>query len=103
MEFRSATPKRCAASLHWLHPLFHFGEVLGPTDRRQDGDSNDVDQLVALVLIISARIGQLREIVQYRLGFCLFIFFRGHRGFVISTPTLAIQATTCKVMTGRPL
>jgi hypothetical protein len=30
---------------------------------------------VALVLIISARIGQLREIVQYCLGFCLFIFF----------------------------
>src|SRR6266498_1743648 len=84
-------------------PLFHFGEVLGSTDRRQDGDSNDVDQLVALVLIISARIGQLREIVQYCLGFCLFIFFRGHCGFVLSTPTLAIQSTTCKIMTGRPL
>src|SRR6266508_4244065 len=55
--------------------LFHFGEVLGSADRRQDGDGDDVDQLVALVLIISARIGKFREIVQYRLGFCLLSFF----------------------------
>ena len=45
-------------------PLFHFSEVLGSADRRQDGDGDNVDQFVASVLIITARIGKICKIIQ---------------------------------------
>src|SRR5262249_17034725 len=84
-------------------PLFHFSEVLGSTDRRQYGDSDDVDQFVTFVLIVSTRVRQLREVVKYRWCFCFVCFFGGHCGSSFSIHNLAPESIRCKVMIYDPL
>jgi hypothetical protein len=68
--------------------IFHLCEMLRPTDRRQNRNWNDINQLMAIVFIIPTRVREFCKAIENRMFFFSSGCFSGDCEFILLRSSL---------------